>query len=226
VFLQDGDALVYPYPRLVEVLAYLNEKFPGLDRVGTYATPQDLLRRSVDELSALRELKLGIVYVGVESGDNDVLRRIGKGVNHDEIVEAGRRAKQAGIALSLTVILGLGGVENSRSHVLETARVLSEIDPEYVGALTLTLVPGTPLHDDWERGDFALLSPFQFLEELKGIVENSSFADCFFSSMHASNYLSIRGRLPQDQQRMIEELNGVLARQDRSVLRPESLRGL
>jgi len=225
VFLQDGDALVYPYSRLVEVLGYLNEKFPRLERIGSYATPQDLLRRSVDELAALRELKLGIVYTGVESGDSEVLRRVGKGVDHDDLVEAGRKAKQAGIALSLTVILGLGGAEGGR-HVLETARVLSEIDPEFVGALTLTLVPGTPLHDEWLRGDFALISPFEFLEELKGIIENSTFSDCFFSSMHASNYLSIRGRLPQEKRRMIEELEGVLARRDERLLRPEGMRGL
>jgi radical SAM superfamily enzyme YgiQ (UPF0313 family) len=225
VFLQDGDALVYPYAWLTEVLSYLNEKFPDLERIGSYATPQDLLRRSVDELSALRELKLGIVYAGVESGDSEVLRRIGKGVDHEELVEAGRKAKQAGIALSLTVILGLGGSEGGR-HVLETARVLSEIDPEFVGALTLTLVPGTPLYDEWRRGDFALISPFEFLEELKGIIENSTFSDCLFSSMHASNYLSIRGRLPQEKRRMIEELEGVLARRDKRLLRPEAMRGL
>jgi len=225
VFLQDGDALVYPYPRLVEVLRHLNEKFPHLERIGSYATPQDLLRRSVDELAALRELKMGIVYMGVESGDTEVLRRIGKGVDHNELVEAGTKARQAGIALSLTVILGLGGAENS-GHVLETARVLSEIDPEFVGALTLTLVPGTPLYDEWRRGEFALISPFEFLAELKGIIENSSFSDCLFSSMHASNYLSIRGRLPQDKRRMIEELEGVLERRDARLLRPEEMRGL
>jgi len=225
VFLQDGDALVYPYPRLVEVLRHLNQKFPHLERIGSYATPQDLLRRSVDELAALRELNLGIVYMGVESGDSEVLRRIGKGVDHDELVEAGTKAKQAGIALSLTVILGLGGAEGS-GHVLETARVLSEIDPEFVGALTLTLVPGTPLYDEWRRGDFTLISPFESLAELKGIIENSTFSDCFFSSMHASNYLSIRGRLPQDKRRMIEELEGVLARRDARLLRPEEMRGL
>jgi radical SAM superfamily enzyme YgiQ (UPF0313 family) len=226
VFLQDGDALVYPYPKLAETLEYLNDKLPDVERVGSYATPQDLLRRSVEELVALRKLKLGILYVGIESGDDDVLRRIGKGVTHDELVEAGRKAKQAEITLSLTVILGLGGTEGTGKHVLETARVLSEIDPEYVGALTLTLVPGTPLHGEWERGDFSLIGPFEFLEELKGIIENSSFSDCFFSSMHASNYVAVRGRLPHDKRRMIAEIDGVLARRDRRDLRPESLRGL
>ncbi len=226
VFLQDGDALVYPFPKLVEALTYLNEKFPNLERVGSYATPQDILRRSVDELRELKELKLTIFYTGLESGDDEVLKKVGKGVNSRQLVEAGKKAKQAGITLSLTVILGLGGVQGSRKHVLETARVLSEIDPEYVGALTLTLVPGTPLWQEWQKGTFHLLSPFETLEELKLMIENCSFTDCFFSSMHASNYLSVRGRLPQDRKRMLDELARVLKKKDPALLRPEFLRGL
>jgi len=226
VFLQDGDATVYPFPKLVEALQYLNEKFPNLERVGSYATPQDILRRSVAELVKLKELKLSIFYTGIESGDDEVLLKIGKGVNSRQMIEAGRKAKEAGITLSLTVILGLGGVEGSRKHVLETARVLSAIDPEYAGALTLTLIPGTPLWQECQQGTFHPITPFQSLEELKGIIENSSFTDCFFSSMHASNYLSVRGRLPQDKERMLKELERVLSRKDPSLLRPEFLRGL
>ncbi len=226
VFLQDGDAVVYPFPKLVAALQYLNEKFPDLERIGSYATPQDILRRSVDELRKLKELKLSIFYTGIESGDDEVLLKIGKGVNSSQMIEAGRKAKEAGITLSLTVILGLGGVEGSRKHVLETARVLSAIDPGYAGALTLTLVPGTPLWQEWQQGTFHPITPFESLEELKGLIENSSFTDCFFSSMHASNYLSIRGRLPRDKERMLKELERVLSRKDPSLLRPEFLRGL
>ena len=226
VFLQDGDAMVYPFPRLVEALQYLNEKFPNLERIGSYATPQDILRRSVDELKKVKELKLSIFYTGIESGDDEVLLKIGKGVNSRQMIEAGRKAKEAGITLSLTVILGLGGVEGSRKHVLETARVLSAIDPEYAGALTLTLIPGTPLWQECQQGTFHPITPFQSLEELKGIIENSSFTNCFFSSMHASNYLSVRGRLPQDKERMLKELERVLSKKDPSLLRPEFLRGL
>ena len=226
VFLQDGDATVYPFPRLVEALQYLNEKFPNLERIGSYATPQDILRRSVDELKRLKELKLSIFYTGIESGDDEVLLKIGKGVSSRQMIEAGRKAKEAGITLSLTVILGLGGVEGSRKHVLETARVLSAIDPEYAGALTLTLIPGTPLWQECQQGTFHPITPFESLEELKGIVENSSFTDCFFSSMHASNYLSVRGRLSQDKGRMLKELERVLSKKDPSLLRPEFLRGL
>jgi len=226
VFLQDGDAMVYPFPKLVEALQYLNEKFPNLERIGSYATPQDILRRSVDELKKLKEFKLSIFYTGIESGDDQVLLKIGKGVSSRQMIEAGRKAKEAGITLSLTVILGLGEVEGSRKHVLETARILSAIDPEYVGALTLTLIPGTPLWQECQQGTFHPITPFESLEELKGIIENSSFTDCFFSSMHASNYLSVRGRLPQDKGRMLKELERVLSKKDPSLLRPEFLRGL
>ena len=166
VFLQDGDALVYPYSKLMSVIEYLNQIFPDIERIGSYATPQDILRRSTGELRALKERKLGILYMGVESGDDRVLERICKGVNHALLVEAGRRAKEAGILLSVTVILGLGGVQGSLQHAMETARVLTEIDPDYVGALTLTLVPGTPLYEQWKRGEFSLISPFEFITEL------------------------------------------------------------
>ena len=226
VFLQDGDALVYPFPKLRQVLQYLNEKLPHVERIGTYATPQDLLRKSIDELDELRRLKLGILYTGLETGDDELLQKIGKGVRSDELIEAGRKAKEAGITLSITVILGLAGGDESRRHALETARVLTEIDPDYAGALTLTLVPGTPLYEQWERDEFHPLSPFQSLEELRLIIDNSGFTNCFFSSMHASNYLSVRGNLPQDRERMLRELEIVLAARDPSLLRPEFLRGL
>ncbi|MGQ9546766.1 MAG: radical SAM protein [Dehalococcoidia bacterium] len=226
VFLQDGDALVYPFPKLKEVLHYLNEKLPSIERIGTYATPQDILRRSVDELKELRQLKLGIFYTGLESGDDEVLRNIGKGTSSDQMIEAGRKVKEAGIIFSVTIILGLAGIEGSQKHALETARVLTQMDPEYVGALTLTFVPGTPLYEQRERGEFHPLSPFQSLEELKLIIENSSFTDCFFSSVHASNYLSVRGRLPRDKAKMLRQIENVLATRDPSLLRPEFLRGL
>jgi radical SAM superfamily enzyme YgiQ (UPF0313 family) len=226
IFLQDGDALVYPYPKLIEALGYLNDKLPGVERIASYATPQDILRRSVDELKALKELKLGILYMGVESGDDAVLQRICKGVTHDQIVEAAKKVKASGILLSVTVILGLGGIRDSQRHALETARILTEMDPDYAGALTLTLIPGTPLWDEFERGEFDLISPFDSLRELKAIVENSNFTSCFFSSMHASNYFAIRGQMPEEKKRVIKQLDAILAKRDPALLRPEFLRGL
>ncbi|MCX5993537.1 MAG: radical SAM protein [Chloroflexi bacterium] len=226
VFLQDGDALVFPYPKLVESLQYLNGKFPGLERIASYATPQDVLRRSVDELKALKELKLGILYMGVESGDDVVLQRIIKGATHAEMVEAAAKVREAGILLSMTVILGLGGVQGSQQHAMETARILTEMDPDYAGALTLTLIPGTPLYQEWERGEFELITPFDSLKELRAMVENATFSDCFFSSMHASNYFAIRGSLPADRRKMLAQLNSILSKNDPALLRPEFLRGL
>jgi radical SAM superfamily enzyme YgiQ (UPF0313 family) len=226
VFLQDADALVYPFPKLREVLQYLSEKLPSIERIGIYATPQDILRRSSDELKELKRLKLGIIYTGLETGDDELLQKIAKGASSHEFIEAGRKVKEAGITFSVTVILGLGGVEGSQKHALATAKVLSEIDPEYVGALTLSFVPGTPLYEQRERNEFHPLSPFQSLEELRLIIENSNFTDCFFSSMHASNYLSVRGRLPRDKEKMLSEIDKVLTARNPSLLRPEFLRGL
>jgi len=226
VFLQDADALVYPYARLVEALQYLNDKFPHLERIASYATPQDILRRSMDELKAVKDLKLGILYMGVESGDDDVLKQICKGVSHEQMVEAAKKVKESGILLSVTVILGLGGIKGSQKHALETSRILTEMDPDYAGALTLTLIPGIPLYEEWGRGDFELISPFESLRELKTIVENSDFSNCFFSSMHASNYYAIRGSMPADKGKVLRQLDAILAKKDPALLRPEFLRGL
>ena len=226
LFLQDGDALVYPYPKLVEALQYLGQKFPHIERIASYATPQDILRRSKDELKALKNLKLGILYMGVESGDDEVLQKIRKGATHEQMVEAARKVKESGILLSVTVLLGLGGVKGSQQHALETARILTRMDPDYAGALTLTLIPGTPLYEAYERGEFDLITPFNSLQELKTMVQNSTFTNCFFSSMHASNYYAIRGTMPADKAKVIAQLDSILSRKDPALLRPEFLRGL
>jgi radical SAM superfamily enzyme YgiQ (UPF0313 family) len=226
IFLQDGDALVYPYPQLKEALEYLNKRFPDLERIASYATTQDILRRSVEELRELKKLKLGILYVGVESGDDEILRSISKGVTTAQIIEAGQKLKSAGIISSVTVILGLGGKERSQQHAEATARILTSLDPEFAGALTLTLIPGTPLYEQHLKGQFELISPLQSLQELRIMVQNSSFSNCFFSSMHASNYFSVRGRLPQDKNKILRQLDHVISSGDPSLLRPEFLRGL
>ena len=226
VFLQDGDALVYPYHMLIKALEYLNQKLPFVERIATYATAQDILRRTPEELTNLRQQKLGIVYMGLESGDAEVLSWVCKGVTPQEMIEAAQKAKKAGILTSITVILGIGGKDRSERHALDTARVLSEMDPDYVGALTTTYVPGTPLHRNLVEGRYQPLSPFESLKELLTIVENSHFTKCFFSSMHASNYFSIRGTLPQEKERMLAELRHVIEQGDPSYLRPEFMRGL
>jgi radical SAM superfamily enzyme YgiQ (UPF0313 family) len=226
VFLENGDALVCSYSKLASVLEHLNRKFPHLERVTTYATPQDALRKTVDELKSLRELGLEMVYLGVESGDDKVLEKVQKGATHDQIVEAGRKIKESGIILSVTVILGLGGAEGSKKHASETARILTEIDPEYAGALTLMLVPPAPLYYDLQEGKFSLISPFQSLEELRTLVADSNFTNCFFTSNHASNYLPLKLRLPKQKDEAVNLLDKVIAEKDPSMLRPEFIRAL
>jgi radical SAM superfamily enzyme YgiQ (UPF0313 family) len=226
VFLENGDAIIAPQRRLVEVLKYLNEKFPNLEKIGSYTSPQATLIKSVDELKELHELGLTIAYLGVETGDEELLKKIDKGATYDQIVEAGRKIKQAGITLSVTVILGLGGPEGSRKHARGTARILSDLDPDFAGALTLMLVPGTPLHKDWEEGRFELITPFQSLAELKMIIENAKFTDCFFTANHASNYLPIKARLPSQKAAVLKLINEVLETKDMSRLRPEFTRAL
>jgi radical SAM superfamily enzyme YgiQ (UPF0313 family) len=226
VFLEEGDALIAPQRILIGVLKHLNENFPHLERIGTYATPQAALIKSVDELKELNRLGLKIAFMGVESGDDELLKKINKGASYDQIVEAGRKIRQAGITLSVTVILGLGGIEGSRNHALKTAKILSDIDPEFAGTLTILLVPGTPLHKEWEEGKFTLISPFQSLEELKLIIQNSNFTNCFFTANHASNYLPLKVRLPKQKAEVIKLIDDVLAKKDMSRLRPELLRAL
>lgn len=226
VFLQDGDALVYPFPRLLEVLDYLNERFPNLERIAVYATAQDILRRSIDELRQLAERKLTILYIGLESGDDEILRQVGKNATAADMIAAAQRVHEAGLALSAMVILGLGGVARSTEHAQASANVLSKMDPEYAAALTLTVVPGTPMHTSIEQGEFKPISPFESLQELRIIVEHLDVSHCFFSSMHASNYLTVRGTLPEDRHKMLAQIDKVLQKKDASMLRPEGLRGL
>jgi radical SAM superfamily enzyme YgiQ (UPF0313 family) len=226
IFLLDSDALVYPFPKLKEALQYLNLKLPDIRRIGAYATAQDVLRRTVEELKELKALKLGILYIGLESGDDVVLKKVCKNVTAAQVVEAVKKVKAAGILTSVTVILGLGGKEGSANHALDTAKALSAMDPDYAGALTMTLVPGTPMYADAASGKFHLITPFESLQELLTIVKNSTFTNCFFSSMHASNYFSVRGTLPQDKEKMVKALEQIIKKGDPNTLRPEFLRGL
>jgi radical SAM superfamily enzyme YgiQ (UPF0313 family) len=226
IFLCDGDALVIPHRRLVPILDLLNERFPYLERIGIYANARGILNKSVQELEELRERKLGIVYLGVESGDNEVLGRVRKGADRQELLMAGQRVKEAGITLSVTVLLGLGGVEGSHRHAVETATLLNQMDPQFVGALTLMVVPGTPLYQEAAEGTFRLPDTFQLIQELGLMISNSELTRCYFTSNHASNYLPLRVRLPEQKQEALRLIHGVLARGDRSLLRPEFLRAL
>jgi radical SAM superfamily enzyme YgiQ (UPF0313 family) len=226
VFLADGDALIIPQDELLRILDYLRLKLKGLERVGVYANAKDILRKSLEELKALRKRGLRILYLGLESGDPEVLKRIKKNATVDQLIRAARRVKESGILLSVTVILGLGGVERSQIHAKETANVLSEMDPDFVGALSLMIVPGTPIAEEIETGNLILPTPFGLIQELETMIEQSHFSQCFFASNHASNYLPLRIQLPQEKEDALRRIREVLRRKDPALLRPEYLRAL
>lgn len=226
VFLADGDALVIPGKDLIRILRYLRSKLRGVERVGVYANARDILAKGPEELKSLREEGLGIIYLGLESGNPQVLRRIRKNGTVDQMIRAGRQVKEAGILLSVTVILGIGGVESSRAHAEDTARVLSEMDPDFVGALSLIVVPGTPLEKEIEEGRLVLPTPFGMIEELEVMIRHSTFTHCFFASNHASNYLPLRVWMPEEKEAALRRIREVLKRRDPALLRPEYFRAL
>ena len=226
IFLCDGDALIVPQQRLVEILSAIRRHVKGVTRVGCYANAKSILRKKTEELVQLREMGLRIVYLGVETGNEDLLKNISKGATYAQMVEAGRRIRDAGIILSVTVLLGIGGIEKSVEHAIDTARILTDIDPDYVGALTVMVVPGTPLYEDYVNGRFVLPDTFGFLRELEVMITRSDFTDCLFTSNHASNYLPIRARMPQEKEKTLRMIRHVIESGDNRRLRPEYLRGL
>jgi radical SAM superfamily enzyme YgiQ (UPF0313 family) len=226
VFLADGDALAVPQKDLLRILGYMKSRFPYLERVGIYANARDILNRDIEELTSLKELGLGIIYMGLESGNREVLKRVKKNATIEQMVQAARRVKESGILLSITVILGLGGVGYSLIHAEDTGKVLSEMDPDYVGALSLMVVPGTPIEREIEEGRLVLPDPFGLIRELEIMIEHSNFTKCFFASNHASNYLPLRIRLPEEKEEALRGIREVLRRRDPAWLRPEFLRAL
>jgi radical SAM superfamily enzyme YgiQ (UPF0313 family) len=226
VFLCDGNGLVLPNKRLVPLLDRLNDAFPRLDRVGIYANARDIQKKSAEELKELKERKLGIIYIGLESGSDEVLRRVKKDATVREIVDSVKKAQSAGFKVSVIALIGLGGRELSHQHALETGRAVSEMDPLYFSLLTLMIVPGTELHRQWERGEFELPEPLEMLMEVRTVIENlEGLTGCIFRTNHASNYLPLAGRLPKDRERLLATIDGVLE-QGESALRPEGWRAL
>ena len=226
VFLADGNALAIHQRELQRILEYVQLRLSRVERVGIYANAKDILRKDVEELKALKNLGLGIVYLGLESGNREILKRIKKNATVDQLIRAGKRVKESGILLSVTVILGIGGVEKSQAHARDTGKVLSEMDPDYVGALSLMVVPGTPLEEEIETGKLALPTPFGMIQELETMIEHCNFTHCFFASNHASNYLPLRVRMPEEKEDALRRIREVLRRKDPALLRPEFLRAL
>ncbi len=226
VFIADGNALVLATVRLVAILDALEAAFPLLRRVGIYANARDILQKSDADLATLHRKKLEIVYLGLESGSDEVLRRVNKRATAAEMVEAVHKAKRAGIRVSVIALLGLGGVELSAQHAAETGRVVSAMDPQYFSMLTLMLVPGTPLHQQWKRGQFHLPPPEEMLVELREVIGHTEgLSRCVFRTNHASNYLPLAGTLSRDKASLLTAIDEALGR-GRSALRPETWRGL
>ena len=226
VFLCDGDALIIPQARLVQILEAVRCHIRRAKRVGCYANAKSILRKSPEDLARLRAAGLKIVYLGVETGNEELLKRIEKGATRAQMIEAGRRVKNAGIGLSVTVLLGIGGIEKSLAHAFDTASILTEIDPDYVGALTVMVVPGTPLYEDYIGGWFVLPDTFGFLRELEIMIAHADFSNCFFTSNHASNYLPVRARMPEKKDETVRMIRHVIQSGDNRRLRPECMRGL
>ncbi|MCQ2447949.1 MAG: radical SAM protein [Oscillibacter sp.] len=224
VFLADGDALIRKASESYMILDTVRELFPECQRVTSYASPSSIRIRTDEELRTLREKGLTMVYMGLESGSDAVLKLMRKGHTAAEIIAMGQKVRRNGMALSVTAITGLGGPELLKEHAVETAKAFNAMNPEYIGMLTLMVEPGTPLFDWVREGSFQLLTQPQVLEETRLLVENLDSPGSVFRMNHASNYLVLKGTLHGDQQAMLEMIDR--AEHNLSLLRPEEWRGL
>ncbi len=224
VFVADGDALILDLETWETILIALRETFPRLRRVSAYATAMNLIEKTPAELARLRELGLSLLYIGPESGDDVTLRKIAKGATAADHVEAARRAHEAEIKLSAIFLLGAGGIERSEEHARASAKLASDMDARFVSLLTLTVIPGTPIGKQLERGDFELPDVPGLLGELRTFIAEASPTDAIFRTNHASNWLPLSGRLPRDRDRFVEALDAAIAGD--IPLRPDWARGL
>ncbi|MBQ9991158.1 MAG: B12-binding domain-containing radical SAM protein [Lachnospiraceae bacterium] len=223
VFLADGDALCMDTKDMLEILHYIREKLPWTEQIAAYATTQDILEKSNEELKQIREAGLELLYIGAESGDNEVLRRMAKGVTAEEIGEAGEKAKSCGFRTSVTLISGLGSRERMREHALESARLISRMKPDYLGFLTLMLEEPAPICRLVERGDFLLLSPQEVMEEMALFLSHVDSEGTVFRANHASNYVNLRGTLNKDRDQLLDQIHEAVKRVN---YKPEYYRGL
>jgi radical SAM superfamily enzyme YgiQ (UPF0313 family) len=224
VFVADGDALAMDFDHWRGILEGISQAFPRVRRISCYATAMNLLEKTPEELAELHRLGLSLLYIGPESGDDATLKAIAKGSSFDEHVEAAAKAREAGLKLSTIFLLGAGGVERSEEHAHASARLATAMDPRFVSALTLTIVPGTPLDTLAEKGRFELPDVPGLLRELRTFIDGCRPTDTIFRTNHASNYLPLAGRLPRDRERLLEILDGAIGGD--VPLRPEWSRGL
>ena len=225
IFLLDSNAMIMRTGQLEKISRHAYTLFPSLERVSVYACANDILRKSDEDLKRIRQAGISLLYIGLESGSERILELHNKGVTAEETVRACSRAMEAGFEISITVILGLGGRKQSLDHARDTGRILSRIRPDYLGALTLMVVPGLPVEEWISRGEFELLSQEEIIDELEemlGCIETDR--EIVFRTNHASNYLPLGGILPQDKERLLKIIHD--ARKQRVPLRPEHMRGL
>lgn len=223
-FIMDGDALIIPFPRLVWILEMIKEHLPWVKRVGAYANTKGIKMKTEEELLKLKEMGLGILYMGVESGDDQTLEAVRKGADSQRMLAMGKKVMEAGIKLSVTVLLGIAGRERSLVHAQATGELLSAMDPDYVGALTLMVIPGTPLADEMAAGRFELPDNLGLLTELREMIASTDLSRGLFFSNHASNYLPVKVRYPRGKQQALDQID--MALQGRVGLRPEWMRAL
>ncbi len=210
IFLADGDALMCKAEHMAEVLRYIRKLFPECERVTSYGSPKSVLVKTQEELNLLHDLGLEMIYLGLESGSDEVLRRINKGETADEIVRAGLMVKQAGMKLSVTCIAGLGSLELSEEHAIQTAKALSRMKPEYIGLLTLLFELDTPMKRDYEAGKFYLMNPVEIAHETLLLLENIDCEGSVFRANHASNYVNLAGTLNRERESMCARLRQAL----------------
>ena len=211
IFLADGDALILPMDYLLTVLDYIRDHFPTCKRVAAYATTKAIMRKTDDELRTLREHGLGIVYIGLESGNEELLKKFCKGVTAEEIVLNAIRCKQAGIATSVTAINGMAGANGDwQDHAIDTAKAVSRMKPDYIAFLTLRVYSGTPLHDWIASGEFKMMEPPELMRETRRFLEHIDSDGSVFRSNHASNYLPLGGTLNRDREVLIHTIDEAL----------------
>jgi len=224
VFLADGDALVIDTDYMIQILDFLYEKFPSLERVSAYANPSNLLEKSEEDLQRIKKAGLQMLYFGIETGDDELLVRIRKGATSQDLITSAKKAIDAGFLLSATVILGLAGKQGSERHALETARVCSAINPQYLSALTLILEDDNRYFSRCLGKEWEMMDKLEILTELRTMIEHFQLNNCIFRSNHASNYLPIKATLNHDKEKLLQEIDNAL--KNPAQLRPEFLRAL
>jgi radical SAM superfamily enzyme YgiQ (UPF0313 family) len=226
VFLADGNTIAMRTDDLVQVLDYVKEAFPNVQRISCYGGARFIRGRRVDDLTRLKEHGLQIVYMGLESGDDEILRRVHKGATSDDYVRAAQKMRQAGILLSTYVLAGLGGRERLREHALASAATLNRMQPDYIRIRTLAFLPGFPLYEQLQAGEFQECTGREIAEETRLLLENLQVEGAEFLSDHISNYLPLYGRLPEDKQRMLQAIEEALGVPDNPMLGPRTIRSL